>query len=854
VGFYNPAGFFKRFATAPYALAALAVAAAIGLRLAFDPVLASYSPYLPFVAAVLLVARLGGRGPALLATALSSLSVWYFFLEPRFSFAISQPTAAVGLGLFSVIAIALSLLEAPGGLLSGRDAADRLKRSYADEIGAPLLRRIAMMAGGALALGILASLLWSGFQRSMDAKRLVDHTYQVLNAAAALRSSLETAETSQRGYLLTANDRYLDAYESAVVSERRARASLRALTVDSRVQQARLDEFDRLVGTRLALLASAIEVRRRQGAEAAANQVRSSGGKELMDQLRAMVDAVDDEERRLLEIRTMAARAADLRTRWILGLGTGSLVLLLILAGGSMERHIHERERAENVLARQARLIDLSHDAIITADGHRVITGWNSGAQEMYGWTEKEATGQVMHELLHTGHSIPVSEMDRILSQEGRWHGELAHTRSNGRQIVVESRQVLQRDNAGRPAGYLEINRDITERKRAEEALRQSRARLEAALASMTDAVFIADAEGRFIHFNDAFARFHRFPGKEQCSTTFAEYPAILDLCYADGTPVPPEMWNVPRALRGETGNNVEFALRRRDTGESWVGSYCFGPVRDQGGRIVGAVVVARDITDRKRAEEEIRQLNTELEQRVRERTAELETANRELEAFAYSVSHDLRAPLRGIDGWSLALMEDYCGECEKLDGKGRSYLERVRSETQRMGHLIDDLLQLSRITRAEMHRHAVDLSAIAESVAARLRDIHPQRCLEFAIRPGLTAFGDARLLEIALTNLLDNAVKFTGPRAHARIEFDTVACEGRTAFVVRDNGVGFDMAYAGTLFGAFQRLHSDSEFSGTGIGLATVQRVVHRHGGRIWAEAAPDRGAAFYFTLGTET
>ena len=718
MGFYIPAGLLKRFATAPYALAALAVAAAIGLRLAFDPVLGNYSPYLPFVAAVLLVARLGGRGPALLSTALSSLSVWYFFLEPRYSFAIAQPTAAVGLGLFSVIATALSVLEAPGGLLSGRDAADRLKRSYLDPVGAPLLRRIATLAGAALALGILASLVWSGFQRSMDAKRLVGHTYQVLNAAGSVRSSLETAETSQRGYLLTGNDQYLDAYESAVVSERRARTSLRHLTVDNHVQQARMDEFDRLVETRLALLASTIEVRRRQGAAAAADLVRSSGGKELMDQLRAMVDAVDEEERRLLESRTVAAGAADSRTRWILGLGTGSLVLLLILAGGSMERHIHERERTENVLGRQARLIDLSHDAIVTADGNRVITGWNSGAQEMYGWTEKEAAGQVMHELLRTSSAIPLTEMKRILAQEGRWYGELVHTRSDGREIVVESRQVLQRDTAGRPAGYLEINRDIT---------------------------------------------------------------------------------------------------------------------------------------DRKRAEEEIRQLNTELEQRVRQRTAELETANRELEAFAYSVSHDLRAPLRGIDGWSLALMEDYCGECERLDGKGRKYLERVRSETQRMGHLIDDLLQLSRITRAEMHRDSVDLSAAVESVAARLRDTHPRRCLEFAIRPGLTAFGDARLLEIALTNLLDNAVKFTGPRAHARIEFDTVACEGKTAFVVRDNGVGFDMAYASTLFGAFQRLHSDSEFSGTGIGLATVQRVVQRHGGRIWAEAAPDRGAAFYFTLGPE-
>jgi len=162
-------------------------------------------------------------------------------------------------------------------------------------------------------------------------------------------------------------------------------------------------------------------------------------------------------------------------------------------------------------------------------------------------------------------------------------------------------------------------------------------------------------------------------------------------------------------------------------------------------------------------------------------------------------------------------------------------------------------LLQLSRITRAEMQRGGVDLSLAAESIAARLREIHPQRSLEFVIRPGLTASCDARLLEVALTNLLENAVKFTGPRAHACIEFETVTCDGKTAFVLRDNGVGFDMAYAGTLFGAFQRLHNNSEFPGTGIGLATVRRVIHRHGGRIWAEAEPGRGAAFYFTIGGE-
>lgn len=254
-----------------------------------------------------------------------------------------------------------------------------------------------------------------------------------------------------------------------------------------------------------------------------------------------------------------------------------------------------------------------------------------------------------------------------------------------------------------------------------------------------------------------------------------------------------------------------------------------------------------RDITEQKHAQEEIRQLNRELEQRVKDRTMQLEASNQELEAFAYSVSHDLRAPLRGIDGWSMALLEDYG---PKLDGQGQQYLKRVRMETQRMGCLIDDLLKLSRLSRVEMQRESVDLTSMAHAIAARLKETEPTRNLEFVIQEGLIAGGDAHLLEIVLANLLSNAAKFTGPRPVARIEFGQNKLNGELAFYVRDNGVGFDMVYAGNLFGAFQRLHKHTEFPGTGIGLATAQRVLRRHGGRIWAYARPQEGATFYLSL----
>ncbi|MDH3712310.1 MAG: response regulator [Gammaproteobacteria bacterium] len=292
-----------------------------------------------------------------------------------------------------------------------------------------------------------------------------------------------------------------------------------------------------------------------------------------------------------------------------------------------------------------------------------------------------------------------------------------------------------------------------------------------------------------------------------------------------------------------------ETILLHHEAQEFWINGSA-APLRDANGAVVGSVIAVNDVTARVKAERELRRHQDHLEDLVSERTAALRASLKELESFSYSVSHDLRSPLRSIDGFSKILLEDYN---DVLDANGKDSLRRVRLASQHMGRLIDDLLKLSRLTRRDMSRERVDISALAHEIANRHREQHPERRIDFAIDESLMALGDPNLLQVALDNLIGNAVKYTSMEAAAEITVRGSKCEeraGEWVFCITDNGVGFDMRYSGKLFGAFQRLHNLDAFEGTGIGLATTARVIERHGGRIWAESALDEGAKFYFTL----
>jgi PAS domain S-box-containing protein len=540
---------------------------------------------------------------------------------------------------------------------------------------------------------------------------------------------------------------------------------------------------------------------------------------------------------------------APLRQQVVL-IVTSFTLLAAALVGGilfvwSRQEALATRQGLEAEMARRAMLGHFDYlsryanDIILLPDATGRIMEANDRAVESYGYSADElrqmnvadlnapeeaaALAQTWMKVKEKGAAGLVFEAEQVRKDGSRFPVEIS-----ARSFVVEGRELRQ-----------SIVRDISERKRAVEALRESNEYLENLFNHANAPIIVWDPEFRIMRFNHAF---ENLTGRSAASVLGEDVGILFPPSERESS-----MELIRRTLGGESLEVVEIPIARADFTVRTVLWNSAAILAADGQTPVAAIAQGQDITERKQAEESIRQLNADLEQRVRDRTVQLEAANAELEAFSYSVSHDLRAPLRGIDGWSLALLEDYR---DKLDDQGREYLGYIRSDTQRMGQLIDDLLRLSRVTRNRMERTLVDLGAVSQTVVARLRETEPNAQVEFEAQAGLTAWCDAGLIEIALTNLIGNAWKFSRTRPVARIEFGRTEVEGRSAFFVRDNGVGFDMTYVDKLFGVFQRLHKATEFPGTGIGLAIVQRVMRRHGGRVWAESKPGEGTTFYFTL----
>jgi PAS domain S-box-containing protein len=532
-----------------------------------------------------------------------------------------------------------------------------------------------------------------------------------------------------------------------------------------------------------------------------------------------------------------------------------------VIGASKVARDISGRKQVENELRdseeRFRLLVDGVHEyAIILLDRAGTVVSWNAGAERLKGYKTEEIIGRSFSAFYppeEVAEGKPARELKRA-AEQGQWEDEGWRVRVDGTRFWANVLITALKDDNGNLRGFSKLTRDITERKQAEEALLKAGALQRAIFNSANFSSIATDAKGVIQIFNVGAERMLGYTAGEVMNkitpADISDPQEVIARAQALslqlGTPITPGF----EALVFKASRGIEDIYELtyiRKNGSRFPAVVSVTALRDAQDAIIGYLLIGTDNTERKLAADEIRQLHIELEKRVVERTAQLLTANRELDSFAYSVSHDLRAPLRSLDGFSQALLEDYA---DKLDDHGKNYLGRIRAGSQRMGQLIDDLLNLSRVSRGELSREPVDLSKMARDVAEELRATAPGRDAEFVVADGLIAKTDPRLLRIVLTNLLGNAWKFTAKTSRARIEFGCSTENGGNEYFTRDNGAGFDAAYSSKLFGAFQRLHAAKDFPGTGIGLATVHRIIQRQGGRVWAEGKVGQGATFHFTL----
>ncbi len=500
-----------------------------------------------------------------------------------------------------------------------------------------------------------------------------------------------------------------------------------------------------------------------------------------------------------------------------------------------IEPSAHEVE-ARDILAV---IVSSSDDAIISKTLDGVITSWNPAAEKLFGYTAAEIIGQPILVLIPAER---VHEEKTILARIGQGKRiksfETVRLCKNGKAVEVSVTISPILDGQGKVMGASKIARDITERKESETRLRESEESFRTMANSIAQLAWTAKPDGFIFWYNQ---RWYDYTGTtpeqmEGWGWQSVHDPQVLPRVMSEWTGViaAGEPFDTEFPLRGADGKFRRFLTRAI-------------PIKNTAGKVIQWFGTNTDVDELKRAEEEVSRLNLQLEQRVIERTAQLQEANKALDAFSYSISHDLRAPLRAVDGYSKMIVEDYA---DNLDSEGLRMLGTIRSESRRMGQLIDDLLAFSRLGRQEIRLAPIDMTMLVRSVFNQIAAAHPERKLNLELQALPAATGELSMIRQVWVNLISNAVKFTKNMESAEIEIGGSKDEGQLHYFVRDNGAGFDMRFAGKLYGVFQRLHSEAEFECTGVGLALVQRIVERHGGRTWAEGKINQGASIYFVL----
>ena len=536
-------------------------------------------------------------------------------------------------------------------------------------------------------------------------------------------------------------------------------------------------------------------------------------------------------------------------------------------------RDITDRQRTEEGLRTNEEMLRLLLDgikdyAVYMVDPEGRVATWNAGAARIKGYSREEILGQpisIFYPPDQQNDGLPALALQEAIAK-GRFESRGTRIRKDGSTFLAQVVIVPMYDQAGTLRGFAKVLHDITQRvqteeklaaqarelarqsdelKRSQQALEIERRMLQAVLDSMGEGLVAADEQGKFLIWNPAA---EKILGQGATNLSSQQWSEHYGLFLADMvTPFPSDQLPLVRAIRGEA-STAQMFVRHRETSEGvWIEASA-GPLKDRHGTVRGGVVAFRDITQTKASEYEIQKLNEGLERRVAERTAQLDEANQDLESFTYSVAHDLRAPLRHIAGFSGVLVEEFGST---LAPEAAHYLQRIQDGTHKMGQLVDELLSLARVGRQAPNLQLTALSPMIEEVIGILQPEIAGRQLEWRIGDLPSVECDPTLTKQVFQNLISNALKYSRPRSPAVIEIGQMDIDGDSVIFVRDNGVGFSMKYADKLFGVFQRLHREEDFEGTGVGLATVQRIVKKHQGRVWAEAELDRGATFYFTLG---
>lgn len=686
----------------------------------------------------------------------------------------------------------------------------------------------------ALALGGVGWLSYRSTANFITAQAWVTHTYEVISQLENIVATVAETDTDQRGYLLTGNPGLLQERQESAAALSGEFQHFEELTADNATQLEAGKRLKLLTQHAISLMDDRIAVFQKSGLQAALVKEPMNKTEAAMRDVRAQAGVMRSTEKKLLAQRKANSAATEMQIETVTVCGGLTAVVISWLAVFLARRDLKRRALAESKLAQNEERIRLmiaavKDYAIIGLDPEGRIVSWNEGARRIKGYTEEEILGQHFSKF-YPPEAVKQGRPQQLLAQaagEGHFEDTGWRVRKDGSRFWANVVATALRNPEGALVGFTKVTRDLTERKRVEQ-LQEERDRY---FDLSRDLICVLGFDGYFKTLNPAWKWALGFSYDELRARPF------IDFVHPDDRKA--TIAEAEKLMKG--GETIYFENRYQCKDGSWRWlAWNASAVIDQK-TIYGT---ARDITERKLAVEKIEQLNADLQRH----TGQLEEANKELEAFSYSVSHDLRAPLRHIDGFVKMLAKQSEG---KLDERGRRYLDIIADSAQRMGMLIDDLLVFSRMNRAELRHSNVSMDSLVHEAVTGLQTEIYGRQIHWNIGALPEVEADPAMLRQVWVNLISNAIKYTRPRPKSEIE---IGCDdssnGEYIFYVHDNGVGFDMQYAHKLFGVFQRLHRSDEFEGTGIGLANVSRIVHRHGGRVWAEGKPNAGATFYFAL----